>query len=81
MIMFDRWQKELDKRSESGTLRIVKPVSQGIDFYSNDYLGFARNIDLQNIMLDEVSRHPEWLSGTHDLKVVYPLTVQSAFFL
>ncbi|MDR6515485.1 aminotransferase class I/II-fold pyridoxal phosphate-dependent enzyme [Chryseobacterium camelliae] len=70
MIMFDRWQKELDKRSESGTLRIVKPVSQGIDFYSNDYLGFARNIDLQNIMLDEVSRHPEWLSGTTGSRLI-----------
>ncbi|WP_295201422.1 aminotransferase class I/II-fold pyridoxal phosphate-dependent enzyme [uncultured Chryseobacterium sp.] len=70
MTMLDRWQKELDKRSESGTLRRLQQVSQSIDFYSNDYLGFARNSDLQTIILDKVSGHPEWLSGTTGSRLI-----------
>lgn len=33
--------KKLDERKENGTLRTLKPFSDGIDFYSNDYLGMA----------------------------------------
>ena len=40
---FHHFQEALEKRKENGTLRILRPKEQGIDFYSNDYLGLAGN--------------------------------------
>lgn len=34
-------RKKLDERTQNGTLRTLKPFSDAIDFYSNDYLGMA----------------------------------------
>jgi 8-amino-7-oxononanoate synthase len=35
--------QKLKKRSSESSLRTLSLASEGIDFYSNDYLGFARN--------------------------------------
>ncbi|MFC6857903.1 aminotransferase class I/II-fold pyridoxal phosphate-dependent enzyme [Zunongwangia atlantica] len=36
-------QKSLDKRSQDNSLRELKIAAEGVDFYSNDYLGFANS--------------------------------------
>ncbi len=47
-------QNQLDKRKNSTNLRsLVLPNPNNIDFFSNDYLGLARNQELQNSILEE----------------------------
>ncbi len=42
----NRYQQELEKRKETKLLRKLPIASDQIDFYSNDYLGFARSNEL-----------------------------------
>lgn len=67
---FHRFQEALEKRRENGTLRILKPKQKGIDFYSNDYLGLARNTDFQNLLLKNVSENPELLTGSTGSRLI-----------
>lgn len=47
-------QNQLNKRKEDNNLRrLVLPNPINIDFFSNDYLGLARNEELQNQILEE----------------------------
>jgi 8-amino-7-oxononanoate synthase len=47
-------QNQLNKRKEDNNLRsLVLPNPTNIDFFSNDYLGLARNEELQNSILEE----------------------------
>lgn len=47
-------QNQLNKRKDSTNLRrLVLPNPTNIDFFSNDYLGLARNQELQNSILKE----------------------------
>ncbi|WP_338761442.1 8-amino-7-oxononanoate synthase [Bernardetia sp. ABR2-2B] len=47
-------QNKLNKRKEENNLRsLVLPNPNNIDFFSNDYLGLARNQELQNHILEE----------------------------
>ena len=47
-------QNQLDKRIQEENLRsLVLPNPTNIDFFSNDYLGLARNEELQNSILKE----------------------------
>lgn len=47
-------QNQLNKRKDSTNLRsLVLPNPNNIDFFSNDYLGLARNQELQNLILEE----------------------------
>jgi len=64
------FQESLDKRKEEGTLRRLKLQSDGVDFYSNDYLGFARNKELQNILLQKIMENPEMLSGSTGSRLI-----------
>ena len=68
--MFNHFQNILDKRKEEGTLRILKPQSKGIDFYSNDYLGFAQNQELQNLLVQQVMDNPHLLSGSTGSRLI-----------
>ncbi|MGO4709622.1 aminotransferase class I/II-fold pyridoxal phosphate-dependent enzyme [Chryseobacterium sp. 2TAF14] len=68
--MFDSFQTALDKRKEAGTLRTLKPKSEGVDFYSNDYLGFARSKELQNILLEKITDNPQLLSGSTGSRLI-----------
>jgi len=49
--------KKLDERRENGTLRTLKPFTDGIDFYSNDYLGMATHEEIhvkaKNLLLEK----------------------------
>jgi len=67
---FNHFQEALDKRKANQTLRILKPKSEGIDFYSNDYLGLARNEELQNLLLKQIIDHPHLLSGSTGSRLI-----------
>lgn len=65
-----RFQESLQKREEEGILRKLRSRSEGIDFYSNDYLGFAGNKELQNIVLKKINDHPQLLSGSTGSRLI-----------
>lgn len=65
-----RFQESLDKRKEEGTLRRLKLQSNGIDFYSNDYLGFAKSKELQYLLLQKVMDNPQLLSGSTGSRLI-----------
>ncbi|MGG7549589.1 aminotransferase class I/II-fold pyridoxal phosphate-dependent enzyme [Chryseobacterium arthrosphaerae] len=65
-----RFQESLDKRKEEGTLRRLKLQSDGIDFYSNDYLGFARSKELQYLLLQKITDDPQLLSGSTGSRLI-----------
>ncbi|MFP3595380.1 aminotransferase class I/II-fold pyridoxal phosphate-dependent enzyme [Chryseobacterium sp. SIMBA_029] len=67
---FQHFQLALEQRTEAGTLRTLKPRPTGIDFYSNDYLGLARNEELQNILLKKVMKQPGLLSGSTGSRLI-----------
>jgi len=52
----NRYQKVLHQRKKTGLLRQLPPTMDGIDFYSNDYLGFAQHTDL--IQFAKTIGHP-----------------------
>ncbi|MGE8432525.1 aminotransferase class I/II-fold pyridoxal phosphate-dependent enzyme [Chryseobacterium joostei] len=66
----DYFQESLHKRKKEGTLRQLQSPSEGIDFYSNDYLGFARNKELQSILLKKINDHPTLLSGSTGSRLI-----------
>jgi len=68
--MLSHFQEALQKREEEGTLRSLRPKSDGIDFYSNDYLGLARNKDLQKLLVQNVSENPQLLSGSTGSRLI-----------
>lgn len=69
-IMLEKFQEALDKRKEAGILRTLKPKSEGIDFYSNDYLGLAGNEELQTQLLQKVQANPTLLSGSSGSRLI-----------
>lgn len=68
--MFSHFQNTLEQRKTDGTLRLLKPQVEGVDFYSNDYLGFAQNKELQNLLLKEVIKNPCLLSGSTGSRLI-----------
>ncbi|QRA42630.1 aminotransferase class I/II-fold pyridoxal phosphate-dependent enzyme [Chryseobacterium cucumeris] len=65
-----RFQEYLDKRKEKGTLRSLRLQSDGIDFYSNDYLGFAKSKELQSLLLQKIMDNPQLLSGSTGSRLI-----------
>lgn len=68
--MLNRLQENLNKRKEAGIVRSLKPRREGIDFYSNDYLGLAGNKELQSILVKQVIEKPELLSGSTGSRLI-----------
>ncbi|NML68584.1 aminotransferase class I/II-fold pyridoxal phosphate-dependent enzyme [Chryseobacterium sp. RP-3-3] len=68
--MLKKFQAALDKRKEAGILRTLKPKLNGIDFYSNDYLGLAGNEELQLQLLLKVQENPQLLSGSSGSRLI-----------
>ncbi|MBV8327325.1 aminotransferase class I/II-fold pyridoxal phosphate-dependent enzyme [Chryseobacterium sp.] len=64
------FQKSLDKRNEQGVIRSLKRQPEGVDFYSNDYLGFARSYELQNMLLQKIIDTPQLLSGSTGSRLI-----------
>lgn len=67
---FVQWQQTLDKRKEQGIFRSLKNRTEGVDFYSNDYLGLARNKELQQLLLEKVQDNPALLSGSTGSRLI-----------
>ncbi|BAP31624.1 8-amino-7-oxononanoate synthase [Chryseobacterium sp. StRB126] len=65
-----QFQEALCKRKKTGTLRTLKPKAEGVDFYSNDYLGLAKSKEFQNIMLEKISENPQLLSGSTGSRLI-----------
>lgn len=64
------FQESLDKRKEEGTLRRLRLQPDGIDFYSNDYLGFAKSKELQHLLLRKITDNPQLLSGSTGSRLI-----------
>lgn len=67
---FCRFQENLEKRKDAGTLRVLQERQNGIDFYSNDYLGLARNKAFQNLLLNNVLENPDLLIGSTGSRLI-----------
>ncbi|ROI05873.1 MULTISPECIES: pyridoxal phosphate-dependent aminotransferase family protein [unclassified Chryseobacterium] len=68
--MLRKFQEILEKRKQEGIFRSLKIQPKGVDFYSNDYLGFARNKELQHILLKEIADRPCSLSGSSGSRLI-----------
>ena len=63
-------QKKLDERRSSGAYRTLKPENNLVDFCSNDYLGFARSIDLKNNTDKEIASYGDALNGSTGSRLI-----------
>ena len=55
----------LKKRLLENSFRTLKPCyPDGVDFYSNDYLGFSRDKEFQTLLLEKVSASPSCLTSS-----------------
>ncbi|MGK6341038.1 aminotransferase class I/II-fold pyridoxal phosphate-dependent enzyme [Chryseobacterium sp. DT-3] len=68
--MLKKFQEALDKREAAGILRTLKPKLDGIDFYSNDYLGLAGNEEFQHILLQQIQENPRLISGSSGSRLI-----------
>lgn len=67
----DSIKRLLDKRKENGRFRSLPKHAQGIDFYSNDYLGLAGNIELRASFLEFLNENKEeYLFGSTGSRLV-----------
>ena len=69
MCMKDLWDK-LEERKRLGSLRFLKERGEGIDFYSNDYLGLSRNLGFREEMVELASNNPEALLGATGSRLI-----------
>ncbi|REC45318.1 aminotransferase class I/II-fold pyridoxal phosphate-dependent enzyme [Chryseobacterium pennipullorum] len=63
------WEALL-QREQQGTLRVLREKTEGIDFYSNDYLGLARSKEFSEILLQKVTENPQLLSGSTGSRLI-----------
>ncbi len=56
---------KLTQRIQKNSLRVLKHGNHSlVDFSSNDYLGYARNVDLKAKIDDELKKYPDYLLGS-----------------
>ncbi|CAM4192637.1 aminotransferase class I/II-fold pyridoxal phosphate-dependent enzyme [Flavobacterium weaverense] len=60
----------LEKRNTENVLRSLKHKKEGVDFYSNDYLGMAQNVPFQEIVLQEINQQPQLLKGATGSRLI-----------
>ncbi|WP_140939625.1 aminotransferase class I/II-fold pyridoxal phosphate-dependent enzyme [Sphingobacterium lumbrici] len=65
-----RLNQALEDRTQKDILRRLKPPDKGIDFYSNDYLGFTQNVLLQEMLLKEINKQPYLLKGATGSRLI-----------
>ncbi|KMQ68523.1 8-amino-7-oxononanoate synthase [Chryseobacterium sp. FH2] len=70
MHNLSHFQEALDKRKREGIFRQLCIQPDGIDFYSNDYLGFAKSKELQNLLLENINDNPQLLSGSTGSRLI-----------
>jgi len=69
MSMKDLWDK-LEERKRLGSLRFLKERGEGIDFYSNDYLGLTRNREFREEMVALARNNPDTLLGATGSRLI-----------
>ena len=62
--------KDLVKRKELGNLRALNLGTDGVDFYSNDYLGLARNPQFKAQLHELLKQHPEAIMGSTGSRLI-----------
>jgi len=63
----DKLLKKLEQRKEEGAFRSLMPPTSGIDFSSNDYLGFAQSEAKNTMVFASGSTGSRLISGNHHL--------------
>ncbi|GAB2980285.1 pyridoxal phosphate-dependent aminotransferase family protein [Mucilaginibacter puniceus] len=63
-------EKKLAERQASGAYRTLKPENNLVDLCSNDYLGFARSINLKNTTDKEILRYHQVLNGSTGSRLI-----------
>ncbi|MCY4524351.1 MAG: 8-amino-7-oxononanoate synthase [Halobacteriovoraceae bacterium] len=71
-----RFEEKLKKRQEEGILRQLPSSCTGIDFASNDYLGYARSEELRERILQKIKYAPIGSTGSRLLTGNSPLAEQ-----
>jgi 8-amino-7-oxononanoate synthase len=69
-ILQSRLRDKLTKRQEEGRLRQLQKERAGIDIYSNDYLGFATNKELNSRILNLFNSHAECIQGSTGSRLI-----------
>ena len=67
---FEHIEKRLAERESSGAYRTLKPENDLVDFCSNDYLGFARSVELKNNTDREIDRYKTPLNGSTGSRLI-----------
>jgi len=67
--MKDLWDK-LEERKRLGSLRFLKERGEGIDFYSNDYLGLSRNLGFREEIVELARNNPASLLGATGSRLI-----------
>lgn len=63
-FLTEKLEAALKKRKDDGCLRTLKSEDHLLDFYSNDYLGFASSWPLQQKIRSETARYPMAKTGS-----------------
>lgn len=60
----------IEKRKQEKVLRQLPAAKNGIDFYSNDYLGFSTESGLTEIVVNEIIQQPDLLKGATGSRLI-----------
>ncbi len=69
MSMKNLWDK-LEARRGLSSLRFLKERGEGIDFYSNDYLGLTKNLEFKEEILELAKKYPESMMGATGSRLI-----------
>lgn len=67
---FGHFRESLESRKLAGTLRTLKNPLSGADFYSNDYLGMAKDKRFRDLLLKNILDNPELLNGSSGSRLI-----------
>ena len=68
--LWDLLNHKLKLRADKGNLRSLKIPEQGIDFFSNDYMGLARNSVIHKQLAEEIYADPSILGGATGSRLI-----------
>lgn len=82
--MYNRLEIALNKRESTKTKRVLKTDFAQVDFFSNDYLGFAKNKQLHQQIFNCINKNPSLLQGATGSRLISgnsKLTQQTEHFI